>query len=225
MEPVQEPFDQMTFHTTPNYLTLFRVLMVPAVIFALSRETPGWDVGAAVFFGIASITDYFDGYLARKLKIETVYGKLLDPLADKFLVICSLIMLEHLERMSPYVVMILVCRELTITGLRALASAEGVIVSASSGGKWKTAIQMIAIPCLMIKEGLGIPFYEIGLWMTYSSLLLSLISAKDYVVDFFRGLKVATAIRKERRIQKKLARQKKRERKLKESLRNPSEQS
>ena len=150
MDSGPEPFDQLTFHTTPNYLTLLRVIMVPAVILGLFQKTPGWDLAAAAFFGLASITDYFDGYLARKYKIETVYGKLMDPLADKFLVICSLIMLQYLGRMNPFVVMILVCRELTITGLRALASAEGVIVGASSGGKWKTALQMIAIPCLMI---------------------------------------------------------------------------
>ncbi|NDF14525.1 CDP-diacylglycerol--glycerol-3-phosphate 3-phosphatidyltransferase [bacterium] len=213
-----EPFDQMTFHTTPNYLTLLRVLMVPAVILSLFQGSPAWDFGAAVFFGIAGLTDYLDGYLARKHKIETVYGKLMDPLADKFLVICSLIMLQHLGRMSPVVVMILVCRELTITGLRALASAEGVIMGASPGGKWKTVIQMIAIPCLMLREGFGIPFYTIGLWLTYLSLAFSLWSAKDYIVDFFRGLNVANALRKERRLQKKLARQRKQEARLKAAL-------
>jgi CDP-diacylglycerol--glycerol-3-phosphate 3-phosphatidyltransferase len=222
MSPEPESFDQMTFHTTPNYLTLLRVVMVPAVIFALSKQSPYWDVLAASFFGIASITDYFDGYLARKYKIETVYGKLMDPLADKFLVICSLIMLQHIGRMSPYVVMVLVCRELTITGLRALASAEGVIVGASSGGKWKTAIQMIAIPCLMLKEGFGIPFYRIGMWLTYLSLGFSLWSAKDYIVDFFKGLKVATALRKEKRAQKKMAKLRKKEQRLRAKLGTPS---
>ncbi len=222
MESGQEPFDQLTFHTTPNYLTLLRVIMVPAVILGLFQGTPSWDFLSAVFFGIAGITDYLDGYLARKYKIETVYGKLLDPLADKFLVICSLIMLQHLGRLSPIVVMVLVCRELTITGLRALASAEGVIVAASPGGKWKTAIQMTAIPCLMIRDVSGIPFFAIGTWLTYLSLAFSLWSAKDYIMDFFKGLKVAAAIRKERRIQKRMARQKKREMKLKSKLQRRS---
>jgi CDP-diacylglycerol--glycerol-3-phosphate 3-phosphatidyltransferase len=127
-------------------------------------------------------------------------------------------MLQHLGRISPIVVMILVCRELTITGLRALASAEGVIVSASAGGKWKTALQMTAIPCLMLKEGLGIPFLAMGMWLTYLSLAFSLWSAKDYLVGFFKGLQVATALRKERRLQKKIARQRKREARLKSVL-------
>jgi CDP-diacylglycerol--glycerol-3-phosphate 3-phosphatidyltransferase len=108
------PFDEMTFHTTPNYLTLLRIAFVPTVIGALWVKTPLWDFIAAVLFGLASITDYFDGYLARKYKIETVYGKLMDPLADKFLVICTLIMLQDLGRMSAIVVMLLVCRELTL---------------------------------------------------------------------------------------------------------------
>jgi CDP-diacylglycerol--glycerol-3-phosphate 3-phosphatidyltransferase len=214
-----EPFDQMTFHTTPNYLTLLRVVFVPGVIFCLYQHTFWWDFSAAVLFGLASLTDYFDGYLARKYKIETVYGKLMDPLADKFLVICSLIMLQGLGRMSPIVVMLLVCRELTITGLRALASAEGVIVAASSGGKWKTATQMVAIPALMIKEDvLGIPLFQIGLWLTYLSLGLSLWSAQDYVVDFFRGLTKATAIRKQKRALKAAAKIRKKEEKARAKL-------
>ena len=206
--PAKPPFDQMTFHTTPNYLTLLRVVFVPALIFCLHKGSFSWDLTAAILFGFASLTDYLDGYLARKHGIVTVYGKLMDPLADKFLVICSLIMLQSLNRISPYVVMLLVCRELTITGLRALASAEGVIVDASSGGKWKTATQMIAIPLLMIQDFAGVPIYQIGLWLTYLSLGLSLWSAKDYIVTFFDGLKKATALRKEKKRLKKLAKQK-----------------
>jgi len=213
-----EPFDQMTFHTTPNYLTLLRVFFVPGVIFCLYQHSFWWDFSAAALFGLASLTDYFDGYLARKYKIETVYGKLMDPLADKFLVICSLIMLQSLGRMSPIVVMLLVCRELAITGLRALASAERVIVSASTGGKWKTATQMIAIPMLMLKDIWGIPFYQIGLWLTYFSLALSLWSAQDYVVVFFQGLKKTTALRKEKRKLKLAHKQRKKAEKLRAKI-------
>ncbi len=219
MSEPTEPFDQLTFHTTPNYLTLLRIVFVPTVIYALFQRSFAWDVVAAVLFGLASLTDWADGYLARKYKIETVYGKLMDPLADKFLVICSLIMLQYLGRMSPIVVMLLVCRELTITGLRALASAEGVIVAASSGGKWKTAIQMVALPCLMVgdvefTQTFGIPFFRFGMWLTYLSLGFSLWSAKDYIVGFFIGLKKATALRKEKRRLKRIAKLRKKQEKL-----------
>ena len=218
VELVAEPFDQMTFHTTPNYLTLLRVFFVPGVIFCLYQHTFWWDFTAAALFGLASLTDFLDGYLARKYKIETVYGKLMDPLADKFLVICSLVMLQSLGRMSPIVVMLLVCRELAITGLRALASAERVIVSASTGGKWKTATQMIAIPALMLKDIWGIPLYQIGLWLTYLSLGLSLWSAQDYIVDFFKGLKKATALRKQKRLLKLAYKKRKKAEKLRAKL-------
>ena len=99
--------------------------------------------------------------------------------------------------------MLLVCRELTITGLRALASAEGVVMGASSGGKWKTAIQMVAIPMLMLGDAGPIPFDRIGWALLYISLGLSLWSAKDYVVEFFRGLKKSRDIKRALRAQVK----------------------
>jgi len=199
---------QLEFHNTPNYLTLLRILFVPGVVACMAVGGLWWDFAAAALFGLASFTDYLDGYYARKLKQETVYGKLMDPLADKFLVICSLIMLQSLGRIHPMVVMLLVCRELTITGLRALASAEGVIVAASQGGKWKTATQMSAIPCLMLKDFSeqflhGFPLFQIGIWLTYISIALSLWSAKDYMVEFFKGLKVTHALRLERNREKR----------------------
>ena len=199
---------QLEFHNTPNYLTLLRIFFVPGVVITLSIGGVWWELTAGVIFGIAALTDFLDGYYARKLNLETVYGKLMDPLADKFLVICSLIMLQHMARIHQIVVMLLVCRELTITGLRALASAEGVIVAASQGGKWKTATQMAAIPMLMLKDFSaeylnGFPLFEIGTALIYISIGLSLWSAKDYMVGFFKGLKVAHAARRERNREKR----------------------
>src|SRR6188768_2100810 len=109
--------DELRFNTTPNLLTLFRILMVPVVVGLLSMKDPRFDLAAAIVFAIASITDFFDGYIARLQKLETVYGKLMDPLADKFLVVSSLIMLQELGRIHPLVVILLICRELAITGL------------------------------------------------------------------------------------------------------------
>lgn len=196
---------EMRFNTTPNLLTLMRMAFVPLVVGMLFRDDPTWNLIAAVLFGIAAITDYFDGYLARKHQIVTVYGKLLDPLADKFIVISSLVMLQQLGRIHPVIVILLICRELTITGLRALASAEGVIIAASGGGKWKTATQMIAIPFVMVKDGLfGIPLYPIGQVLLHASVGLSLWSGKDYVVDFFQGLKES---RKQRAHERRIARE------------------
>ncbi len=180
----------LTFTTTPNILTLIRMGFAPIVVGLLFIKDPTWDLVAALLFGLASITDYFDGYIARSQKVVTIYGKLMDPLADKFLIVCALIMLQELGRIHPLVVMILICRELAITGLRALASAEGVIIAASQPAKWKTITQMVAIPFMMVRQGLfGIPLYAIGLCLLYVSLGISLWSALDYILDFFRGLK------------------------------------
>lgn len=183
--------DQLTFDTAPNRLTLLRMIAVPAVVYFLSWRTWNGDVTACVVFALAAITDWFDGYLARTTKAVTIYGKLMDPLADKFLVVAVLIMLQNLGRIDPYVVMVLICREMGITSLRALASAEGVIIAAGSGGKWKAALQMVAIPFLIIDA----PFFGIaqcriiGTVLIYVSIFLSLTSALTYAIDFFRGLR------------------------------------
>jgi CDP-diacylglycerol--glycerol-3-phosphate 3-phosphatidyltransferase len=186
--------DELTFNTAPNILTLFRFLFVPFVVGLLFFNERRTDWIAALVFIIAAITDYFDGYLARSRKQVTIYGKLMDPLADKFLVVSSVVMLQYLGRIHPTVVILLICRELAITGLRALASAEGVIIAASDSAKWKTASQMIALPLIMIQAPgepalSGIPFYPLGMGLLYISLGMSLWSAKDYVVAFFKELK------------------------------------
>lgn len=162
---------------------------VPVVVGLLSMSSHEAHFWAAWAFVVASITDYFDGYLARKQKVVTVYGKLMDPLADKFLVASSLIMLQAIGSIHPFIVILLICREMAITGLRALASAEGLIISASESAKWKTATQMTAIPFIMGRELWGIPLYGVGMVLLYASLAMSLWSAKDYIVGFFRAIK------------------------------------
>ncbi len=181
--------------------------MIPVVIYCLYQGQSDWDWAAAWLFGLSAITDYFDGYLARKWKLETVYGKLLDPLADKFLVVCSAIMLLHLGRMHEIVVMILLCRELAITGLRAVASTEGIVIGASGGGKWKTTTQMFALPFMMVKDS-KIHLFEIGEVLLYISIGLSLWSAFAYILEFFKSLALLT---KKRRAAKIAARKAKRQ--------------
>jgi CDP-diacylglycerol--glycerol-3-phosphate 3-phosphatidyltransferase len=204
-EHSEDHHDELRFNTVPNRLTLLRVAFVPFVIALLYLGKPVWDLVAALTFGVAAATDYFDGYIARSRKVVTVYGKLMDPLADKFLVVCSLLMLQHLDRIHPIVVMLLVCRELAITGLRALASAEGVIISASGGGKLKTISQMIAIPFLMVPQGVfGLPLFPVGQALLYFSLAISLWSAKDYAIDFFKAI---AEQRKQKAGERKIARQ------------------
>jgi CDP-diacylglycerol--glycerol-3-phosphate 3-phosphatidyltransferase len=194
------PTHALTFDTPPNRLTLLRMLAVPAVIYFLTWKTFQGDLIACVIFSLAAITDWFDGYLARAYQSVTIFGKLMDPLADKFLVVSTLIMLQDLGRIHPFLVMVLICREMGITSLRALASSEGVIIAAGSGGKWKAALQMIAIPFLIVHVKLFgvIPADFVGTWLMYISVFLSLTSASTYVIEFFRGLKEKLRVKQQK---------------------------
>lgn len=197
----------LEFTNTPNLLTLGRILAVPLVILLLFQKRNETDIYAGFLFAAAAITDYFDGYIARKLNIESVYGALMDPLADKFLVVSSLCMLQELGRVHVVVVILLICREMGITVLRTIASNEGVSLPTSKSAKIKTTTQMIAIPFMMAKEGLwGIPLFPIGNALLWVSLLISMGSAFSYVFDFFKGLREKRKRKKELKLSQKAKR-------------------
>ena len=134
-----------------------RILVIPFVIFlgiALSTESTGLSIFmrilSFVIFAGASITDYFDGQIARKHNMITNLGKLIDPLADKLLVISALVVLTKYDQISLWFVLIIIFRELLITGLRAIVANEGVVIAAEKLGKWKTATQMIALLLIIL---------------------------------------------------------------------------
>ncbi len=182
----------------PNLLTFGRILVIPLVLWLLGRGTPSDCIFAAIVYALACLTDLIDGWLARKLGIVSVLGKFMDPLADKLLVMATLIWLVPLGRISEWVVVLLLAREISITGLRSIASSEGLVISAGSGGKSKTALQMVGILCLI----LGYPYHltlgfldlgrvdlvHVGRWLVYASLVFSLTSAVQYVGLFGRAL-------------------------------------
>jgi CDP-diacylglycerol--glycerol-3-phosphate 3-phosphatidyltransferase len=191
----------------PNRLTLFRIVLIPLVLGALyfSRSDSGilqhykiqlgWLAGW--LFALASLTDFFDGYIARKRGIVTVFGSFLDPIADKFLVVSSLIMLQALERINVFIVIILVLREMYMTSLRLLASSEGISVPVDQWGKWKTATQMIAIPFIMVNQKWWIISFQLwGDILLYISAVLSLSSALRYSLQLIKKLKLKRIERK-----------------------------
>lgn len=191
----------------PNRLTFFRMLMIPVVVLTLyfTKVTPVWLLPyhkylghiACWIFVLASITDFFDGYFARKYNIVTVFGSFIDPIADKFLVVSSLIMLLALDRVHSIVVIILVLREMYMTSLRLLALTEEIVVPVSSWGKWKTTTQMVATPMLMVyEEFLWIPLPLVGTILMYVAAFLSLGSALLYSISMIKKLR-------ESRIEKK----------------------
>ncbi len=193
--------DYLQIDNLPNRLTLFRVLLIPIVLIILYigtsdyspvesyQSTLGWV--AAWIFALASITDFFDGYIARKRNIVTAFGSFLDPIADKFLTVSCLIMLQSLGRVPAAVVIVLVLREMYMTSLRLLATNEGVVVPVNQIGKWKTATQMVGIPLLMANENwMGIPIPLLGSTLIYIACILSLWSAAYYTFNMVNKLKL-----------------------------------
>lgn len=179
----------LRINTVPNWLTLFRVALVPVIVGLLFQKSPSAHIWAGWIFALAALTDLLDGNIARYQKTTTVFGQLVDPLADKFIVTASLIMLQELGRIHPSWVILLICRELAITGLRSLAAAEGMIISASQLAKWKTTAQMIALPLMMLDQDYwGLPLAKIADFCFYSSILLSLWTAGDYSINFFKEI-------------------------------------
>ncbi len=167
----------------PNILTGFRFALIPVLI-VLFSITQTWNVELITFivFLVAAITDFVDGYAARKYEAETVLGQLMDPLADKVLVTTALIMLIPLGKMSAIVCLLIICREIIVTGFRGLAATTGKVVAAGQLGKIKSNFQYFGLGFLICPIGLvPVPFqHEIGTVLIYGSLVLAIWSAVEY---------------------------------------------
>jgi CDP-diacylglycerol--glycerol-3-phosphate 3-phosphatidyltransferase len=182
----------------PNRLTLFRIVLVPFVVGALLFNTIGESAFlnwfATIGFLIAASTDFFDGYIARKRKMVTVFGSFLDPIADKFLVVAALIALLALGRIHAVWTIILILREFYVTSLRLLAMSESVTIPVGQLGKWKTFVQMAAIPLLMANTTLGgfsTPFW--GTILIYVACFLSIYSTVTYSIGLVKKIKLKRA--------------------------------
>lgn len=170
----------------PLILTITRILIIPLFIF----EAPKNPYMGAFLFVIASITDYFDGYLARKFKQITKLGIILDPIADKLLVISALIILVDLTRVAAWVATVIILREFIITTLRFYALSRGVVIPAETTGKIKTVLQMVAIFLLLIDlEILGIDLYDMGTVLIYMAMIIAVTSGVQYLIHFWRQIK------------------------------------
>ena len=182
----------------PNLLTFARVLMIPAVLVLLSRGAPRDCFWAACVYALAAITDLLDGWLARRQGLVSVLGKFLDPLADKLIVAGTLVWLVPMGRIPAWAVVLLISREITITALRSIASAEGLIIAAGDGGKAKTALQMIGIICLILGYPYTLHFglidlgrvdlIHVGRLLIYLSLFFSIGSAVQYMGLFIDAI-------------------------------------
>jgi CDP-diacylglycerol--glycerol-3-phosphate 3-phosphatidyltransferase len=172
----------------PMQITMARIFAVPLIVALLYPQTLYFNVAAALLFILASISDYYDGYFARKYNAVSNMGKFMDPIADKILVTAILVMLIPYDRIDPYMVIVILTRDTLIGGLRQVAAADQVIISAQAQGKWKTALQMVAIPAVIIDQTwLGIPFHKIGYWVLWISTILSVTSGIQYVTSYLKA--------------------------------------
>ncbi len=187
MEVMAKREKPLALWNIPNLLSLFRLLVIPFVVFFLFFPGPLASFMAALIFSLALITDLLDGYIARHQKTETTIGKLLDPMADKLLITSAMIMLIPLERIPAWIVVLIVGREIAVTGLRGIASVQGIVIAASKWGKAKTVFQSIALIGLILHyEYLSIDFHFLGMILLVIALLITLWSGLDYFYKFYQ---------------------------------------
>jgi len=170
--------------TLPNMLTVLRIMLVPVLVVALLGNTREGDVFAAIVFAAASVTDFLDGRLARSRGSITTFGKLMDPLADKLLIVAALLALVSLNRLEAWVAMVIITRELAVTVLRLGATQAGVVMAASMLGKVKTCLQIALILALIAVHGQP-------LWVSvllYATVLVTVVSGLDFFFDLRRQL-------------------------------------
>ena len=182
--------------TLPNFLSLFRILIIPVLVYLLTFADPFSSLLAALLFLVASFTDYLDGYFARRNQSVSDLGKLLDPLADKLMVAAVLIMLTAMDRIDEpsvpaWLVVIILAREIAVTVLRGIALSEGVVMQAETLGKYKFILQAYALTTLLIHyQYWGIDFFAAGMYFLVFSAIIAVWSGVNYHVQFFRARKL-----------------------------------
>jgi len=177
---------------------MVRILLIPLVLYLLDRGSPFDCFLATLVFAAAAITDFFDGYLARRRNLVSLLGKFLDPLADKLIVMATLVWLVGMGRVPAWLVVVVIGREITITALRGIASTERLVIAAGEGGKSKTALQMVGLVCLILGYPYHLDFFVVdfgvvdlvlvGRALVYASLAFSLVSAFQYGKFFIEAV-------------------------------------
>ncbi len=168
----------------PNALTLLRIVAVPVVVVALLGETPDGDELAAAVFALAALTDGLDGYFARSRGSITTFGKLMDPIADKLLIVAALVSLVSLDRLAAWVAMVIIAREFAVTVMRVIAAERGIVISASWLGKLKTVLQIAAVFALIAAN--PAPAWVDAL--VYLAVAVTVISGADYFFGLRRRI-------------------------------------
>lgn len=171
----------------PNLLTVLRILLVPVLVVALLDGTSNGDLLAAIVFAAASLTDAVDGYLARSRQWVTNFGKLMDPVADKLLIVAALVALVSLDRLAAWVAMVIIAREFAVTALRMVATQQGVVIAAGVFGKVKTMLQVAMVFALIVAS--GSPAWLDAL--VYATVVVTVLSGADYFFGLRRRLEAS----------------------------------
>ena len=171
----------------PMLATYSRIFFTPFIVGILYTDWAfaGWI--AAGLFIIGSLTDWLDGYLARKYQVESAIGKFMDPIADKILVLGPLTVLLQMGRVDAIMVFLLLGRDIFIGGIRSVAAIDNVIIAAKPFGKWKTALQMLSLPGLLIYSFNDWPLHQWGYYGMWISVVLSLVSGAEYTIGYYRA--------------------------------------
>ncbi len=169
----------------PTALTLSRIVLIPFFVISVYHHP---FLGVLVF-SVASVTDFLDGYLARRSGQVTKFGIVMDPIADKFLIITALVVLVDMERLPAWMAIVLIVRDFLITALRVVALSRDIVIPAEMGGKLKTTAQFIAIICLILMGNFFIvDLYDVGLVLIWVALVLAVVSGVKYTLAFWRNI-------------------------------------
>jgi len=181
-----------TLRNLPNLLTMARIAAIPVIVWLLHDPSPGTALVTFVVFLVASITDFLDGYIARRYGLVSALGQLLDPLADKLLVVSALIMIALADwepSLPAWLLVIIIGRELAVTGLRSIAATEGIVLGAEASGKLKMILQLIGVHALIIHYTyFGISFHSVGMFTLLASAVVGVWSAVEYHMQVFRAM-------------------------------------
>jgi CDP-diacylglycerol--glycerol-3-phosphate 3-phosphatidyltransferase len=172
----------------PNVLTLVRILLVPVLVVALLQTTPHGSTVAAIVFALAAVTDGVDGWIARRSRSITTFGKVMDPIADKLLIAAALISLVSLDRLDAWVAMVVIAREFAVSGLRVAAGQQGAIIPANRLGKAKTVLQVAMVLALIAAHDPHAVWVRL---LVYATVAVTLASGASYFLNFRRSIEEA----------------------------------
>jgi CDP-diacylglycerol--glycerol-3-phosphate 3-phosphatidyltransferase len=182
-----EKLNRKQILSLPNGLTIIRILAIPIILILVFYSERICQMITALFFLSVAVTDTLDGYLARRRGMVTTLGKFLDPLADKLLIVAALIALIAARGIPAWMVIVIVGREISVTGLRGIAASQGMVISASLLGKYKTVFEVASIFCLILNGSyFSIDFHQVGIGLLWVATGLAVISGIDYFKRFLK---------------------------------------